>query len=59
MALDLLSEETDVNIRAVLRDADDKGKLSVVAAVTGIGGGETELRRMSPIEVPPLHRHLN
>ncbi len=46
MALDLFSEETDVNIRAALRDADDKGKLSVVAAVTGIGGGETELRRI-------------
>ncbi len=36
----------DVKIRAALKDADAKGKLSVVAAVTGIAGGEDELRKI-------------
>ena len=33
-------------IRAALKDADDKGKLDVVAAVTGISGGVAELRKI-------------
>lgn len=36
----------DQRIRAALRSADRKGRLSVVAAVTGIAGGEKELRRI-------------
>ncbi|KKK97677.1 hypothetical protein LCGC14_2650340 [marine sediment metagenome] len=39
-------ERTDAKIRAALRDADSKGKLGVVAAVTGIAGGEAELRKI-------------
>ena len=35
---------TDARIRAALRDADQKGKLGVVAAVTGITGGVKALR---------------
>lgn len=38
--------KTDDRIRAALRDADSKGKLGVVAAVTGIAGGEPELRKI-------------
>lgn len=37
---------TDEQIRAALRDAERRGKLPVVAAVTGIAGGVDELRRM-------------
>ena len=37
---------TDENIRAALKDADEKGKLDVVAAVTGIAGGVVTLREM-------------
>ena len=39
-------ERTDAKIRAALRNADNKGKLGVVAAVTGIAGGEAELRKI-------------
>lgn len=42
--MDLLSTETDDKIRAALMDAEIKGKLSVVAAVVGIAGGEDALR---------------
>ncbi len=38
--------ETDDKIRAALRDADSKAKLDVVAAVTGIAGGVSELRKI-------------
>jgi hypothetical protein len=38
--------KTDDKIRAALRDADRKGKLGVVAAVVGIAGGTSELRRI-------------
>ncbi len=38
--------EIDFTIRAALKDADSKGKLGVVAAVTGIAGGESELRKI-------------
>jgi len=36
----------DERIRAALRNADKKGQLQVVAAVTGIAGGVNELRRI-------------
>ncbi len=49
--IDMLNDErTDTKIRAALRDADDKGKLGVVAAVTGIAGGEAELRKIMDSE---------
>ncbi len=38
--------ELDTQIRQALNDANAKGKLDVVAAVTGIAGGEAELRRI-------------
>jgi len=41
-----LSPETDDVIRGALRNADKKGKLSVVAAVVGIAGGEETLRKI-------------
>jgi hypothetical protein len=42
----LLSKETDDRIRKALQSADQKGKLSVIAAVVGIAGGENELRKI-------------
>ena len=33
-------------VRSALRDADKKDKLDTVAAVTGIAGGEGELRKI-------------
>lgn len=42
----LLDPRTDDKIRAALRNADERGKLGVVATVIGIAGGEDELRRM-------------
>jgi len=44
--MDLTDSKQDERIRAALRSADIKGRLSVVAAVTGIAGGEKELRRI-------------
>ena len=44
--LDLTDRSTDDRIRKALRDAHAKDKLNVVAAVTGIYGGETELRKI-------------
>jgi len=38
--MDLTDSKQDQRIRAALRSADSKGSLSVVAAVTGIAGGE-------------------
>lgn len=46
----LRNEATDTKIRTALRDADSKGKLNVVAAVTGIFGGESELRKIMDSE---------
>ena len=46
----LKTELIDTKIRTALRDADSKGKLSVVAAVTGIFGGESELRKIMDSE---------
>ncbi len=39
-------ERTDARIRKALLNADAEGKLGVVAAVTGIAGGEAELRKI-------------
>ena len=44
------NSEADTHIRNALRAADEKGKLGVVAAVTGIFGGENELRRIMESE---------
>jgi DNA transposition AAA+ family ATPase len=46
--------QTDQRIRAALRDADNKGQLGTVAAVTGIAGGTTELRKIMNSN-SPLH----
>lgn len=43
---DLHDPKTDDIIRDALREADNKGKLGVVAAVVGIAGGESELRKI-------------
>lgn len=45
-SMNLTDSKQDERIRAALRSADKKGRLSVVAAVTGIAGGEKELRRI-------------
>lgn len=37
---------TGIQIREALKDADSKGKLSVVAEVVGITGGEDVLRKI-------------
>lgn len=42
--MNLQDKALDDKIRAALRSADAKGKLSVVAAVTGISGGVDQLR---------------
>ncbi len=44
--MSVLDESADSRIRAALLDADKKGKLGIVAAVTGIAGGVKELRRL-------------
>lgn len=41
-----LDKSADAKIRKALMDADCKGKLGVVAAVTGIAGGVAELRKI-------------
>lgn len=38
--------EADQHIRKALRLLDEDGKLPVLAAITGIAGGEDELRRI-------------
>ena len=40
------AEKADQAIKAALKSADAEGKLCVVAAVTGIAGGEGELRKL-------------
>lgn len=54
----LTDPKIDQAIRAALRDADSKNKLGVVAAVTGIAGGEAALRDIlfSTDELPVLVR---
>ena len=51
---------TDDRIRSALKDADSKGKLDVVAAVTGIAGGVDELRKImsSEGELSPMDRGM-
>lgn len=58
--ISLNDPEIDNKIRAALRDADRCGKLNVVAAVTGIAGGITELRRImnSSGELPIMDRGM-
>jgi len=42
----ITDRKMDDAIRAALKDADKKGQLSVVAAITGIGGGTDKLRNI-------------
>lgn len=44
--MNVTDAKQDERIRAALRNADKKGQLQVVAAVTGIAGGVQELRRI-------------
>lgn len=44
--IDIFDPKADDKIRAALKRADNKGQLDVVAAVIGIAGGETELRKI-------------
>ena len=44
--MDITDKRQDDRIRQALRNADKKGQLQVVAAVTGISGGVAELRRI-------------
>ncbi|MBW4789159.1 hypothetical protein JQS35_11165 [Alcaligenes faecalis subsp. faecalis] len=44
--MDILDDRQDAKIRAALKQAALQGNLSVVAAVTGISGGEKELRKI-------------
>ena len=44
--MNITDSKQDDRIRAALRSADDKGQLQVVAAVTGIAGGVTALRKI-------------
>ena len=44
--MDITDKRQDDRIRQALRNADKKGQLQVVAAVTGIAGGVAELRRI-------------
>lgn len=44
--MNLTDKRQDDRIRQALRNADKKGQLQVVAAVTGIAGGVAELRRI-------------
>ena len=64
--MNLTDPKQDERIRTALRSADKKGRLGVVAAVTGIAGGEAELRRImnSTAELAIMDRgmlaiHLN
>ena len=42
----LLADSMDDRIRLALKDAEHKGKLGIVAAVTGIAGGTEELKKI-------------
>jgi hypothetical protein len=44
--MNLTDSKQDDRIRTALRNADKSGRLSVVAAVIGIAGGEKELRKI-------------
>lgn len=60
MTPDILDDKQDDRIRAALRQADATGQLGVVAAVTGIAGGERELRKImnSRDAIPVLSRGI-
>lgn len=44
--MNVLDDKQDDRIRAALKQADKAGQLGTVAAVTGIAGGERELRKI-------------
>lgn len=44
--MNLTDPKQDARIRRALKAADNKGQLQVVAAVTGISGGVSELRKI-------------
>lgn len=44
--MNITDPKQDDQIRAALRRADERGQLQVVAAVTGIAGGEKALRNI-------------
>ncbi|EOK5389642.1 hypothetical protein ACM6SQ_004691 [Pseudomonas aeruginosa] len=44
--MNLTDPKQDDRIRAALRNADKRGQLQVVAAITGIAGGVQELRKI-------------
>lgn len=44
--MSITDQKIDDAIRSALKDAEKKGKLDVVAAVTGIAGGAAELRKI-------------
>lgn len=56
----LLDASMDDKIRTALRSADRKGQMSAVAAITGIAGGVSELRRImnSAGELPIMDRGM-
>ena len=58
--MNLTDPKQDDRIRAALRSADKKGQLQVVAAVTGIAGGVTELRKImnSTVELAVMDRGM-
>jgi hypothetical protein len=58
--IDFMKPGASDRIRAALKDADKRGKLQVVAAVVGIFGGVTELRKImnSSGEIPIVDRGM-
>ena len=58
--MNITDPNIDDQIRAALRNADKKGQLQTVAAVTGIAGGVSELRRImnSSGELPIMDRGM-
>lgn len=44
--IDFMNPNSSDQIRTALKSADEKKKLGVVAAVVGISGGESELRKI-------------
>lgn len=58
--MNILDKSMDEKIRTALRHADQSGRLKVIAVVTGIAGGESELRRImnSTEELPIMDRGM-
>lgn len=50
--MDVLDPQQDTRIRAALFSAAQQGRLGLVAAVTGIRGGEKELRKIMRSKEP-------